>query len=573
MASRSAVALLLSSVMIAGCGTAVAPGRDGRPAVPGLTHVEGLGSLSFPNSGNAAAQAPFVRGVLLLHSFEFDTAAEAFREAQEADRDFALAYWGEAMTYNHPLWQQQDREAALAALGRLGPTPADRAREAGTDREAMYLQAVETLYGEGAKADRDRAYMDAMGRLQDAFPDDMEARAFHALAILGSRDGVRDFATYMRAAATAQPVFDANPDHPGAAHYLIHSFDDPIHAPLGLPAARKYAGIAPGAAHAQHMTSHIFVAMGLWDDVIAANVRARDTQDAQALARGGRANVCGHYSSWLQYGYLMRGDVGDAAALMDRCHARMAESPSASERTYFVAMRARQILDTGDWSLADRWRWPSAEAEAAAEPETRLEYDFANAFAGLRRGDPSAARALLAAPAPPGAPARLHLDELRGLLALAGGRTDEGLRILGAAADAEDALPFEFGPPRILKPTRELLRRGAPRRGTPGRRRGRVPARARAHARPHARRARPGCRGGRRRPARARDSAGAVPQAPAARAPVPGAPDRRCAARGRCRPPARSTARQPTAVRRDTSCASNGCVIPLVYMNCSGIWN
>ena len=207
-------------------------GQSIKPAAP-LTHVDGLGSVSFPNSGNAAAQAPFIRGVLLLHSFEYDTAAEAFRQAQAADAGFALAYWGEAMTYNHPLWQQQDRDAALKALGRLAASADTRAAKAPTDRERQYLGAVETLYGVGSKHDRDQAYMRAMERLQNAYPDDMEARAFHALAILGSRDGVRDFATYVRAAATVQPVFDANPDHPGAAHYLIHSFDDPVHAPLG----------------------------------------------------------------------------------------------------------------------------------------------------------------------------------------------------------------------------------------------------------------------------------------------------------------------------------------------------
>ena len=120
------------------------------------------------------------------------------------------------------------------------------------------------------------AYMNAMGWLSAAYPDDHEARAFHSLSILGSTDGERDFGTYIKAASVAQPIFDANPDHPGAVHYMIHSFDDPVHAPLGLEAARAYSEIAPGAGHTQHMTSHIFVALGMWDDVVSANVRARD---------------------------------------------------------------------------------------------------------------------------------------------------------------------------------------------------------------------------------------------------------------------------------------------------------
>jgi tetratricopeptide (TPR) repeat protein len=419
-----------------------------------LTTIDGLGSLHFPNSGNAASQEPFHRGVLLLHSFEFDPAAGAFREAQGADPAFALAYWGEAMTYNHPLWQQQDRERALEALSRLGPTADARLAAAPTERERSYLAAVETLYGTGTKHERDQAYLAAMAAVEDAFPDDMEARAFHALAILGSRDGVRDFATYMRAAAVAQPVFDANPDHPGAAHYLIHAFDDPIHAPLGLPAARQYARVAPGAAHAQHMTSHIFVALGRWDDVVAANIRARDTQDAQNLAAGGRANVCGHYSSWLHYGHLMRGETAEAEALLDVCHARMSDAASSGEQSYFAGMRARQVLDTGDWTLISRWTWdPPADASRGAA----FLYRFTDAFAALQTGNPAPARALVAGGAPDGDRNALHLRELEGLLAIQAGRVAEGLRILGAAADAEDALPFEFGPPAVVKPTHELL--------------------------------------------------------------------------------------------------------------------
>jgi len=433
--------------VISACAPSPAP-----PASAGLTHVDGLGSLSFPNSGHASAEEPFMRGVLLLHSFEYQAAAEAFREAQAADPGFALAYWGEAMTHNHPLWQQQDREAALEVLGRLGDTPEARAARAPTERERLYLSAVETLYGDGSKHDRDQAYMRAMATLQERFPDDMEARAFHALAILGSRDGVRDFATYMRAAAVAQPVFDRNPDHPGAAHYLIHAFDDPVHAPLGLPAARRYSEIAPRAAHAQHMTSHIFVATGMWQDVVAANIRARDTQDADAIARGGRPNVCGHYSSWLQYGHLMLDQVPEAEALMELCHARMLAGPNPAEQGYFLSMRGRQILDTEDWALAGRWTWDPPGAEAGL----RFDYAWVNAFAALRTGDPASARALVSSPVS-GDQAGIATDELRGLLAIADGRPSEGIRILQAAAEAEDALPFEFGPPRILKPTHELL--------------------------------------------------------------------------------------------------------------------
>ncbi|HSN88940.1 MAG TPA: hypothetical protein VL025_19405, partial [Thermoanaerobaculia bacterium] len=134
-----------------------------------------LGSVDFPTSGSPAAQAHFLSGVAALHSFFYDEAADLFREAQKADPGFALAYWGEAMTYNHPIWSEQDRDAALAALARLAPTPAERAAKAPTEREKAWLAAVETLYGEGDKGARDTAYAAAMQKLHEQFPDDVEA--------------------------------------------------------------------------------------------------------------------------------------------------------------------------------------------------------------------------------------------------------------------------------------------------------------------------------------------------------------------------------------------------------------
>jgi len=157
-----------------------------------------LGTIDFPTSGAAAAQAPFIRGVLLLHSFEYDDAAQAFREAQGLDPGFALAYWGEAMTLTHPLWNEQNLNAARAVLWRLGPTPAARRAKAPTPRERAYLNAVEILYGDGTKAHRDTAYSLAMERLVTRFPADREAQVFYAASLLGLSRGVRNVPTYMR---------------------------------------------------------------------------------------------------------------------------------------------------------------------------------------------------------------------------------------------------------------------------------------------------------------------------------------------------------------------------------------
>src|SRR5581483_793035 len=244
------------------------------PGTSGAQPAEKLGTMDFPTSGNAAAQPAFVRGMLLYYSFEYERAAAAFREAQAADPAFALAYWGEALTHTHQVWNQQNVAAARAALAKLAPTAQARRARVPTPRERAYFELAEALYGEGSKARRDTLFAAAAARLEAAYPAEDEPKVLHALGLLGLNQGDRDIPTYMQAGALAEAVLRRNPDHPGAAHFVIHAFDDPAHAPLGLWAARLYAGIAPGAPHAQHMTSHIFLAVGLWDDVIAANIRA-----------------------------------------------------------------------------------------------------------------------------------------------------------------------------------------------------------------------------------------------------------------------------------------------------------
>ena len=411
-----------------------------------------LGSISFANSGASEAQTNFLEGVLLMHSFEFEDAGLAFRQAQQIDADFALAYWGEAMSYNHPLWRQQDRDAALAALGRYAPTAEARKTKAASEREADYLAALDVLYGEGPKSERDLAYMGAMARLAAKYPNDLEAQAFYSLSILGSTDGERDFATYMKAAAAAQPVFDANPKHPGAVHYIIHSFDDPVHAPLGLDAARAYAEIAPGAGHAQHMTSHIFVAMGMWEDVVSANIRARDVQNAREAELGRPANVCGHYTSWLHYGWLMRNEMTNAERGMADCRARVTDgSATPAEVGYFVNMRARHVFDTHDWEAAER-----LDADV-----NRAGYHFVTGVSAIKRNDRTRATEVLeslrreggANPAP-----RLQIMqmELEALLAHHEGNSGRAISLLTQATEIEEGLPFEFGPPASLKPPHEL---------------------------------------------------------------------------------------------------------------------
>ena len=214
-----------------------------------------LGRIDFPNSGAREAQADFLRGVLLLHNFEYEDAAQAFRSAQALDPDFVLAFWGEALTYSHPIWGEDDPDQARAVLERLAPSREERARIPATERERALLASVEELYGKGERMQRNRNYAKSLERARQRFPDDLEIASFHALSILGTSENGRDIPTYMRAAAVAEEVFMKNPEHPGALHYAIHAYDDPVHAHLGLRMARRYDKVAAAAAHALHMPS------------------------------------------------------------------------------------------------------------------------------------------------------------------------------------------------------------------------------------------------------------------------------------------------------------------------------
>ena len=445
-----------------------------------------VGEVSFANSGSAAAQQPFLRGLAQLHNFEFDSAAEEFRKAQSADANFAMAYWGEAMTYNHPLWAQQDLAAARAVLQRLGSTPAARLAKAGTERERDFLRAIEVLYGEGSKEERDLKYADAMAAVHGKYPNDTEAAAFHALALLGTAHQGRDFTIYMRAAAILQPLFYTHPRHPGVAHYLIHSFDDSIHAPLGLPAARSYSKIAAEAPHAQHMTSHIFVALGMWDDVVEANEVAARVQDQQNARRGLPPTVCGHYNIWLEYGYLQQGRMRDAKKVLGICRDAAVKSASTMNPSGaggslaggYAQMWLRYLIDSDDWS-GEVARWPVPSGANAA---VKLTFDFANGYGAVHRGDLKAAREALAAlpaasadsrAAMPGmggmvgtgnATQQAYLDrgailvqQLQAMIDAAEGRRDAAIALLQKTAAAEMAMAFEYGPPFIDKPAQELL--------------------------------------------------------------------------------------------------------------------
>jgi hypothetical protein len=331
---------LLGSLLAAGLAVASAEAQE-------------LGTITFETSAAPPAQPKFLEGVKALHSFQFDEAAVAFREAKELDENFALAYWGEAMSYNHPLWAQQDREAAQRVLESLAPTLDGRLAKARLDKERALLTAIDKLYyGPEDKLARDRAYADFLAELYARWPDDHEIATWYALSLLGTvRPGDTGFRRQALAASIAGKVFAENPRHPGAAHFVIHSFDDPEHAPLGLPAARAYAAIAPAAAHALHMPSHIFVQLGLWADVVASNVDAYaaavSVNERLKLAEG-REDF--HTLDWLAYGNLMLGRFDAARANVELARAAAERNATnAAIRDGWLAMRGRYLLETEQW--------------------------------------------------------------------------------------------------------------------------------------------------------------------------------------------------------------------------------
>jgi tetratricopeptide (TPR) repeat protein len=467
--------LLLICILLAG-GPALSHGTDDHAGAG--TKV---GRVAFPNSGKRVAQADFLRGLALLHNFEYEDAAEAFRRAQRKDPKFAMAYWGEAMSYNQPIWFNQDADAARAALARLAPAPEGRLARARTEREKDYLRAVEILYGEGEKEARDHRYALAMERLHERYPRDVDAACFHALALLGTAHAGRDIALYMRAAALAQDAFASHPLHPGAAHYLIHSVDDPVHAPLGLAAARAYARIAPDASHAQHMTSHIFLALGMWDEVARANERAWQVAVKRRQQTGSEAPArCNHFLTWLSYAYIQQGRLAAARELIFACadevRAQAAGAqdgkPGAAAAATLSAMRTRYLVDTGEWegSIAALSLpldgLPEAQfSRDLADAYRRVSYgpesDFASALEQVKRST----KALLAALEEAGIPARhparrapaIGVAELEAVATLRRGDADAAIAALRAAAGEQGDLPLEFGPPDVEIPVHELL--------------------------------------------------------------------------------------------------------------------
>lgn len=282
-----------------------------------------LGTVHFPVSCAAAEQQPFARGVALLHSFWYEEAQKEFEQIAADDTHCAMAHWGVAMSLWHQLWNQPD-----AGVLQHGLDEVHKAKSAGgsiTPRERGYVAAMAAFYSDSKKLDYDaraRAYSSAMKKVYEKNPDDHEAAAFYALSLLASEpQDDTTFANRKQAAAILEKLFAIEPDHPGVAHYLIHAYDKPQLAELGLPAARRYAQIAPAAPHALHMPSHIFARVGLWQDDINSNLASiAASRKTAAMGMGGEGHQF-HAMDFLFYAYMQSGRDADARALLEELRA------------------------------------------------------------------------------------------------------------------------------------------------------------------------------------------------------------------------------------------------------------
>jgi hypothetical protein len=442
------------------------------------TPPERLGKVEFPVSCSAAAQKQFVRGVALLHSFWYDPARKAFVEVSETDPSCAMAFWGVAMTNYHPVWAagNPSAEPSAAELKKGGEAVA-KAREIGakTQRERDYIEAIGVFYKDSDRLDhhtRAVAFQDAMEHVAQKYPDDREASIFYALAILGTvSPNDKSYAGQKKAAEILNRILPEEPEHPGIAHYLIHSLDYPALASLALPAARSYSKIAPDSPHALHMPSHIYTRLGLWDDSIQSNLAssAAARRYVARVAPGATSFEDLHAEDYLEYAYLQVARDSQAKRVVDdvsrveRCDVSNFNAAYA-----LAAVPARYAVERGAWSEAATlslhptdFPW---EKFRSFEAITQL----GRALGGARSGQLATARQALARIE------AIHIElvgkdpywagqteiqrlEAASWIALADGKKDEALRLARSAADLEDSTDKHAVTPGAIVPARELL--------------------------------------------------------------------------------------------------------------------
>lgn len=421
-----------------------------------------VGNVDFSNSCASAVQADLTRGVAMLHSFWFSAGEQVFHDVLARDPNCAIAYWGIASLL------------MLNPLNGVGPPPKDAEKAQAmielarkiqtTPREHDYIEAVGAYYQDWSgrpERVRQQARSKAYEALAARYPDDDEAQIFSALYIAGTQSQAdQTYAAYAKAAAILEQQFAKHPDHPGIAHYLIHSYDAPPIASRGLAAARLYAGIAPDAPHALHMPSHIFTRVGAWEDSVSTNRRSYE-----AAIRGGELPEAYHASDYAVYADLQL--ARDAAALAAMADAFKLKPPSASQAAVAyssAAMPARYALERGDW-LAAKQLAPAA----GGLPYTEALTLFARAIGAARSGDVVAAeqaasdlerrhqKLVDAKNTYWATEVEIQQRAVAGWIAFAGKNVDDAVRLMREAADLEDKNEKHIVTPGRILPARELL--------------------------------------------------------------------------------------------------------------------
>lgn len=426
-----------------------------------------IGKAHLATSCSEAAQKEIDRGVALMHSFWYAPAEQAFRQAAEADAACGMAWWGLAMANLHPVWV-----APTPDEFKRGDEAAEKAAGVGakTDREKAYIAAINTYYSESLDHPaRMREYESAMAKLEAANPKDREAAIFHALALIGTADAKdKTYAQQKKAAAILNRLLPEEPEHPGIAHYLIHSFDYPELAELALPAARVYAKLAPGSPHALHMPSHIFTRLGLWDESIASNLAsAKKAHDFVAKTMPGAAAFDElHAVDYLVYAYLQQGKIDEARKLVDMTtKITKVDNPTAFAGAFAIsAVPGRFALERRAWKEAAALTVPTNTAWDKF-PYAEANIHFARAIGGARSGELAVARdavARLEAIRKPMTGFWADQVEVQRLasaawLAHAEKHEEEALKLMRAAADLEASMEKHPVTPGAIVPARELL--------------------------------------------------------------------------------------------------------------------
>jgi hypothetical protein len=469
------VAATLAMMIGVSAGAAAAD----RPPAPEHEHMhasaaagEKLGAVHFPVSCNPEAQERFSRAVAMLHSFWYEEAVKSFTGVAEADPGCAMAWWGVAMSHWYPLWYPPS-PAALKA----GATAVAKAEAVGakTERERGYIAAIAAFYRDSDKLDhrsRALAYEHAMASLHERYPDDREAAIFYALALNATAVPTDKTLTNLKkAAAILGPIFAEQPNHPGVAHYLIHSDDAPPLAEAGLDAARRYAEIAPSVPHALHMPSHIFTRLGYWQESIDSNVRsaAAGQEYARVFGEGVAWDQSLHAMDYLAYGYLQLGQNQKAKAVLDEISAFKKAVPDSLPAAYaLAAIPARYAVERRNWAEAAKLDLPPATFAWDKFPWATAMVAFTRALGDAHTGDLAAAKAeidkLAAARDALKTGNKFWSDQVEvqrqaasATLAQAQGHREEALAELRAAADLEDGMEKHPVTPGSIVPARELL--------------------------------------------------------------------------------------------------------------------